>query len=504
MMVSSSNSLFIISVFIIILNFAPVNNASISGTISGTTINSEESHKSAFLNELKLLGSSFFSYHRCVGWDYTETAWKKRTCHLKNVCYIRETAQWYYLNRHGSAVRQNDLSVSLSPLGRTMDGGSSGKRLTFHVTSATHAATAEYAQLPQRQGVHIIYESYNAENFGHFVGDELLPLYRAADLFGYAQELNNIQVVRWMDGSPYNKACTTVDERRRCDRLYNALFPLLSRRPLQLMTADNESFCVSDLIVGIGMLSDHCDDRTGHGRLQNEEAHCNYGSAQQFWRFREHLVNNSRSRARTKRGALRATRRNITTATIVVSTRRMGDKVYRLPSNYEQAMRSVALILNQSIIFVDIATLPIGEQIKLVSQAQLLTSAAGGASFIGLFLPKGASMILFSDETHDRQLDFGFFAALSHIDVTYVLSKRRQPVSLKEMLYLADRMLTSANMSANNRLVGERRSLDGPIKYGQPANYSHHANYGHPANYSRPSNYSRLVRTLSHRHLQKI
>ena len=430
-----------------------------------TTIDNEKLARSAYLHEVKSLGS-FFSYHRCVGWDLTKTAWKKRTCHLKNVCYIRKTAKWYYLNRHGNAVRQNDLSVSVSPLVHTdNDGsflhtdndGSIGKRLDFNLIPAA-ADSSAYALLPQRTGVHIMYESYNAENFGHFIGDELLPLYQAADLFGFANHLNDIQVVRWIDNNPNNKACGTVDDRRRCDRLYNTMFPLLSRRPLQHLTANNESFCVSDLIVGIGMLSDHCEDRTFHGRLPDGDPRCNYGSAQTFWRFREHLFNNARS----KRGDLQATRHNVTAATIVVCTRRTGNKLYRLPSNYERVMRTVALILNTTITFVDITTMPIDEQIDLVSQAQLLTSPAGGASFIGLFLPKGASMVLFSDKTHDRQLDFGFFSALSHVEVTYILTKRRQPVSLKDILYMVDRLLASAGVYTNNGSVAEQRS---PVEF---------------------------------------
>ena len=159
------------------------------------TSGSDEAATAAFLKEARSSGS-FFSYHRCVGWDYTETAWKRRTCHLKNVCYLRDTGQWHYLNRHGSAVRLGDLSVSLSPLGRTGDGGSSGKQLNFVVLPATNSTAASYLRLPQRNGLHIMYESYNAENFGHFVGDELLPLYQAADLFGFADQLNDIQVVR--------------------------------------------------------------------------------------------------------------------------------------------------------------------------------------------------------------------------------------------------------------------------------------------------------------------
>lgn len=408
--------------------------------------------KTAFLQELQSAGS-FFSYHRCVGWDNTKTAWKKRTCHLKNVCYLRETADWHYVNRHGSAVRADDLSVSLSPLKRVAGGGSSGKQFSIKSVPATAATDLIYPRLPRKTGVHILYESYNAENFGHFLGDELLPLYQAADLFGFANQLNDVQMMRWIDDEPHNIACTMVDDKSKCEANYNALFPLLSKRPLQRMTADNASFCVTDLIVGVGMLTDHCADLTGHGRWRDTEPNCNHGLAQQFWRFRGHLVSNARSLRRARARRVRALRGNVTTAAIVVCTRRTGNKLYRLPSNYEEVMRQVAATLNQTIALVDMASLPIDEQIRLVSHAKLLASPAGGASFIGLFLPKGAAMIAFSDKKHDRQLDFGFFTALSHIEVTYVLTRKREAVRLRDMQYMVQRILANADVFGNNGVV---------------------------------------------------
>jgi hypothetical protein len=58
-------------------------------------------------------------------------------------------------------------------------------------------------------------------------------------------------------------------------------------------------------------------------------------------------------------------------------------------------------------------------------------------------------MIIFSDKTHDRQLDFGFFSALSHVEVTYMLTERRRPVGLTDMLFAVDRVLGSAGVFGN-------------------------------------------------------
>lgn len=181
-------------------------------------------------------GLNFVSHHRCIGWDFTKDSWKRRSCHLKNVCYLRDglenglTSRWIYVDEFG-VTNSNDLSVSLSPLAHKGLDRRLGKKLLFHI----YKDNFNLSSLPQRKGIHILYESYNAGNFGHFIGDEMLPLYHAAHNFGFEEMLNDIQILRWIDKtsnttSPLRYSCESEGYKNieKCKGFYDMLSPLLS------------------------------------------------------------------------------------------------------------------------------------------------------------------------------------------------------------------------------------------------------------------------------------
>ena len=126
---------------------------------------------------------------------------------------------------------------------------------------------------------------------------------------------------------------------------------------------------------------------------------------------------------------------------------------YRVPPNYEEILEKVANYLNQTIIFVDFMTLSLLQQIHLVMNTRLLVSIAGGSAFIGLFLSQGASMLLFSDTINDRYLDFGFFSAFSHIEVSYILTTRRSLVVYEVLLPRICRLLVNTDLYSEHQSV---------------------------------------------------
>ena len=395
-------------------------------------------------------------------------SWKRRSCHFKNVCFRAGTGagagvgSWTFVNRYGHLVAPNNLTTSLSPLLMSNMGlSSTGKELKFSILDCNNVSSAAFRALPMRRGVHVLYESYNAENIGHFFGDELWPLFRLANIFHVTDRLDEVQFMRWVDGEPNNPACETKSDRRRCAANYRRMFPLLSQRPLQLLRPKNNvSFCVSDLLVGIGSLSDHCEDRTSHGRLDHKAAVCNDGIAEAAWRFRAHLMR----RLERRRGRpfdaepppspsppppppppprpppslpLNAVNDSSNStlplaspaeAPIVVLVRRGTRNMHRLPANYEQAMREVGALVRRPVAFLEMANMTLFDQVRVLRRTKLLVSPAGGTSFVGLFLPRGAAMLLFSNVRHDRHLDFGFYSAWSHVEVSYMLVTRKTEV----------------------------------------------------------------------------
>ena len=344
-----------------------------------------------------------------------------------------------------------NLTVSLSPLLTTQHGhqhDSKGKELSLTFVGASNHTSAKFQALPMRHGYHILYESYNAENFGHMLGDELWPLYRLAEIFHVADRLDDtLQLVRWVDFEPNNPACTTKSDRQRCAANYRRLVPLLSARPLQVLhpKRNTSSFCVSDLLVGVGALSDHCEDPTGHGRLDHKPARCNDGVAETVWRFRAHLLK------RLMGTTTKDISNNNVTAPIVVLVRRGHRNAHRLPANYEAAMREVGTLLRREVAFVEMANRSLVDQARVLSRAKVLVSPAGGTSFVGLFLPRGAAMLLFSNARHDRHLDFGFYHAWAHVEVSYMLVTRTTQVPVAALLHRVARVLGNADAYGGGR-----------------------------------------------------
>jgi hypothetical protein len=383
-------------------------------------------------------GFNFQSSHQCIGWDFTKDSWKRRSCYLKNVCYLHDglennlTSRWIYID--DGVTNSNDLAVSLSPLIHKGIDKRLGKKASFHI----YKDNFNLSSLPQRNGLHILYESYNAANFGHFIGDELLPLYHAAHNFGFAEKLNDIQILRWIDRtsdttSPLRYSCESEgiyrdDEKimERCKGFYDKLSPLLSLKRIETLNDFSESFCVSKMIVGIGMFSDHCEDPTEHGRKsQLNPANCNYGISTLLWQFKNHMMKNNDFLVENNTKSFNKVRNYMGKSTeILVNIQNGNNQKKRTPDNYIKSIKTVAKDLNKTVSFVIMSALSIQEQIYLISNARLFISAVGGSSFISIFLPKGSSVILVTDDYRDKQLDFGFYAGFSYIHVSYIMTSK--------------------------------------------------------------------------------
>ena len=125
--------------------------------------------------------------------------------------------------------------------------------------------------------VHVLYTSYNAENFGHVLSDELLPAYAAMEAFGALDY--NVQLLRAPTLPMVKYSCDWQSlnwgevQAKKCARRYADLVGALSGNGVAELGAYNDRvlgggsapICFDNLIAGEGYLSDHCDDYTKHG-----------------------------------------------------------------------------------------------------------------------------------------------------------------------------------------------------------------------------------------------
>ena len=385
---------------------------------------------------------SFHSFHNCVNGDFHWTGFKRRTCAFNNVCWLSkkdaqaflnvtqpQAAMWVYVDAY-ALTSTDDTSTAISPLTIKVATRPAeilpqdkwgGRKLSFHVAQAGDAnVRAHVATLPMKRGLHLLYESYNAQNIGHFFGDELLPLFRLADVFDRVGALNTSQVLRWVDATPLKYSCESKEQRDEnfgevpaiCGRFYRTLFPLLTDKPMKVINASHtESFCAEEVLVGMGMLSDHCEDATDHGRRDKAVPMCNLGVSSILWRYRGYLLD--RARRITPPAELHAVRNITSSGTYILVALRASPG--RLPPDIEPRMRALAQNLSVAVHFVDWVALTMAQQLEVTAHASVLVSAVGGAAFVGLFLPRGATLLLVTEHHRDRYLDFGFFSALAYL-----------------------------------------------------------------------------------------
>ena len=205
----------------------------------------------------------------------------------------------------------------------------------------------------------------------------------------------------------------------------------MPRKNLKVINVKSSPFCLSDAIVGIGGLSDHCLDITHHGRkFKDVVPHCNTGYSNLIWRFRNHIMNNMNFSNNNNNyyyyynnrdtGDVKQLRpRHLISVFGRKDGKRMPrgiyDMVQQLGEKYDVTVQYFSELHDQSF----------DSQVDLVRESTVLVTPSGGASFIGLFLPRGASMLLFADEEKEGFLDFGFYSSLSHIEVSYLPLKSR-------------------------------------------------------------------------------
>jgi hypothetical protein len=346
------------------------------------------------------------SFHKCVGWD----TWESRTCYFKNLCFIDST--WYYFTDESShtITSESFMKTSISTFTSTKY-----KVIPWGPKLIKMKEIQNLEQYPYYKQLHFIYEAYNGENIGHVIGDELIPIFRALSLFGLEKFSSELQMIYHIPAVPMEGSCdgetmkSNESFRKNCKRNYEVLPKLLTDFPLKRLNYNSkEEFCVSDLAVGIGMLTDHCKDASVHGRLTQESSMCNIGMSNSIWDFRSHVLN---------RILLNDTKTNDFYITVMMRT-----DGKRWPSNTEDllsVMNQTAIKWNIKLLIInEIHKLTLKEQLEIMKNTIVLITTSGGSSFIGLFLPKGSSMILVSPM--DSLLDFHFWEYVSHTKVQYI------------------------------------------------------------------------------------
>ena len=335
-------------------------------------------------------GSSF----RCVGDLNNKHLWQQRTCLFEDVCTTDGRTLIFF--------EQPDIALpKLSYQGSLLTDFPKpflGLRAAEHVNCATctdcmkctQPETCEpikYGRICQSavdfdHSMHIAIETHFDEkpvkwvtdpavyfakfvpsNYGHIIGDDLLPMYSAAKMFGFDPRRTQFIALEHHSQDPYTQKWDA--------RLYSRLsiFPMKGMNAMLDGLKEGSKLCFKKLVVGTSGLG----MKLLHGR------------GQQLSELREHIVNSYPKRcSRKQRITLlsKIGRRNW--INVVAVSRHLhlafpNIEIVHLEAGNEEAYSGVT---------------EWDKQVEIMLCTTVYVAIAGGASFVGLFLPEGASAIL--------------------------------------------------------------------------------------------------------------
>eukprot|EP01012_Entosiphon_sulcatum_P032708 TRINITY_DN41556_c0_g1_i1.p1 TRINITY_DN41556_c0_g1~~TRINITY_DN41556_c0_g1_i1.p1 ORF type:complete len:452 (-),score=20.08 TRINITY_DN41556_c0_g1_i1:72-1427(-) len=365
--------------------------------------------------------ASSHSAHLCVGEDYhpVDEAWKYRTCLIRGICYNHSHFLYYASDTEPTVLSEN-LAVSASVMGNwTSVFGRTGVLWKPEIVTGslpgpparllrTLIESRQKRVIPdQRPEVDVFFVPFLAFSMAHFLFDTLLPVYHAARLFGL-EEARLIPIQLPTNPPLGCEAFRKRFKRRgdyggpavlgRCEDNYKRMVPMLFDENIQTLQQwsmrrhrkEIPQRCSRLSLVGIGQLSDHCDDASFHGRY-HVPGTCNLGRGSMLWDFRNHILR--------RQGALVLNRTETTEAVVLFCE----------SASFGRGIASWAPVANPLTVALQRGDLPRGtvirrqnlaqlslpEQFELLQRTTVLVSVCGGsAAFSALFLPRGATVVL--------------------------------------------------------------------------------------------------------------
>jgi hypothetical protein len=423
----------------------------------------------------------------CVGDNYlspnssgTSAAWQQRSCHFTFLCFNTTARRFVVFQseaeqdltkvvQHQDFFRVSNLMAAgpheqwqtVSIGGINQKWGHEGiARLEWFPdvinveTKASTTTPLAYYALPSSV-VWLPYHSLNGANPGHAVWDDFMSLYTLLDIFDLLDDREPL-LMRYIlqDGlrGQWASCDFRPDKTEDCAHILNKFSPLMMGTTNGYHWSTNEDFrfqpqadasvdlvCAAHGAAGIGSLTDHGVSKS-HGWLAEDyQTTHNHGRGGLMRRFRAYALANiglEDHRVVPRAGPHQ----------VVFSQNSSSVPVRMLNFEFEVQVLQKALphAVVQSTV---LKKLSLYEQMELASRTAVLVTFCGGGAVTGMFLPKGASLIIYYQHnggirngkpTGDlAMLDWDLFSAMSHIRVHWIpLSLRGNPVGQAGLVFL--------------------------------------------------------------------
>ena len=394
------------------------------------------------------------SHLHCVGDNYQPDAWKQRSCRFSNLCFNltshdfvlfagpRESYQSQVLGseplRHVSTLLQ-PLNVSLGGLNRKWgEAGMERLRWFPRIVPSISVAYTYYA-LPD-DTILFPFHSMNGANPGHLVWDDFLPMYALQTMFQLVDHYRLLPL-RYIlhDGQRGLWASCDVRAERteECHKVLHKFERLMLKdddytigttqddAALQLydtLPPQSDLVCSKIGLAGIASVNDHGVQKSHGWEEEDYLTTHNHGRGGFLYDFRNHMLENL----------------GVSTVPLspkdpirIVFSEGSSDIPNRNVNLTQQIEHVTQAFPNVSVERYVLKTLSIVEQVELAARTSIFISICGGGAVTGMFLPKGASVILYFNEVggvknnkrtyQPALLDWDIFNAMSHLRVHWLV-----------------------------------------------------------------------------------
>jgi hypothetical protein len=297
--------------------------------------------------------------------------------------------------------------------------------------------------------VWIPFHSMAGYNPGHLVWDDFLPIYTLMRIFSLFPETRyNLMLMRYVlkGDDPLWATCEKTDNNKAaCREMFAKFLPLMgltdqkfsSNQDFRLVLTDDGGrtttstkpksnlICAKHGAAGIGMLTDHGLKLHGWTKLDYKQTH-NHGRGSLLYDFRNFMIQNvglpldDGQRSNNQKPPFKIT------ISALSST-----KFHRSHSFHLQIKAIKAafgdFVEVQSVIMRDLS---LREQVQLAMETSIYVTDTGGGSVTAMFLPRGASVLLYYPEDggvrNNRatglpaRLDWDLFNHLAYLHVHWL------------------------------------------------------------------------------------
>jgi len=396
----------------------------------------------------------------CVGEDYqTGKSWKHKSCKFEFFCFDT-TSKEFVVYQPPSEQQINHLlapkpfvdvsqsylqpgpnrtnSMSLGGINMKWGDKENGiQRLEWFPEIRTRPAVGPlvYYELPP-EVVIVPFHSMNGGNPGHLVWDDFLPTYTLLTMFQLERD-TELLMMRYVlkDGRGLWASCDWKDDKRElCGMMHRKFAPLMvGTDSLHNMTTTEDFHfevkgdvksslvCARHGLAGMGSLTDHGEKLHGwedsdYGTTQN------HGRGGLLYDFRNFMMSNiGVSQEYTHVPPFR-----------IVFSEKSSENLSR-NLDFERQKEILRQSFNpqyvsvESYVFKDI---PLVQQVDLAGQTTIYISGVGGGAVTAMFLPRGASLLLYFMATagleggrasgKPARLDWDLFNNLGYLKVHWL------------------------------------------------------------------------------------